>query len=138
MIREKEAAEEGFRYFDSSEDGSVSIAEFESGFAKMLSAFAAAKSAAEGHGTVSHAMDRFADFVFGLAAVIVILSFYKVPVSSLFVPVSSVLLSLSFALGTTISNAVTSFVFVVAMRPYDVGDRVATACIGGGATLVVE
>jgi len=82
-------------------------------------------------------MDRFADFVFVLLAVAVFMIFFSIPATELFVPLGSILLPLSFALSSAISNAVTSFVYVVAQRPYDVGDKVRCERIGDDEVMVV-
>ena len=44
---------------------------------------------------------------------------------------------LGFALGPTIQRFVDSLVFVLAVAPYDVGDRVQISGIMGNATLLV-
>ena len=138
LVWDQEAAEEAFAFFDVSEDGVVTQDEFEDGFVRLLQAFSNAQSVLAGHNTVSHAMDRFADFVYGMVAIAVFMMFFNIPATTLFVPLGSVLLPLSFALSSAISNALTSFVYVVAQRPYDVGDRVHCEKIAEDEVLEVE
>lgn len=48
------------------------------------------------------------------------------------------LVSASFAIGTSISNVVSALIFVLLMRPYQVGDRVTCSDVfGGQETLLV-
>jgi small-conductance mechanosensitive channel len=61
----------------------------------------------------------------------------EVPVVQVFVPIGTVVVSLSFAIGSALSNIVSSLIFV-ASRPYDVGDRVAVSCAFPDETLLVR
>ena len=48
------------------------------------------------------------------------------------------LVSASFAIGSSVSNVVSALIFVLLMRPYQVGDRVTCSDVfGGQETLLV-
>jgi small-conductance mechanosensitive channel len=42
------------------------------------------------------------------------------------------------AIGGTLSNTVSSMSFVLFQHPFDVGDKVSIASVGGGMTMIVE
>jgi len=103
VLEDPDLADDAFPYFDASEDGSVSIDEFETGFVKIFRAFGAARDSVAGGGAVSGAMDTVADALFYITAAVLILTYAGVNVNSIFVPVASIILASSFALGNVIS-----------------------------------
>ena len=51
------------------------------------------------------------------------------------VPLGTVLVAISFAIGNTVKEVVESLVFILGVRPYDVGDRIT---VNSGPTLIVR
>ena len=57
----------------------------------------------------------------------------------MYVPLGTLIVSSSFALGSSLSNIVSSLVFVLVTRPYEVGDRVtASGILDGAEPLIVR
>ena len=54
---------------------------------------------------------------------IVGLSIYQVALDKIFVPLSAILVAVSFAIGSTVQNMLASLIVVVVIQPFDVGDR---------------
>jgi small-conductance mechanosensitive channel len=79
------------------------------------------------------------DVVFWIVLLSAVLWIFDVPVIQVYVPLGTVLVSASFAIGNSLSNIVTAFMFVLVVRPYNVGDRItASGVLNGAEPLVVK
>lgn len=57
---------------------------------------------------------------------------FDFPLPQVLVPLGTVLVSASFAIGSSISAVVSSLIFVLVTRPYNVGDRVTCSGVFNG------
>jgi len=64
------------------------------------------------------------NFVFWVIMSLVVLLVMRFAVQELLLTFATLLVSVSFALGTSIRNLVESLIFLLVNKPYDVGDRV--------------
>lgn len=138
LLLDEESTDRAFPFFDTNGDGTVTRDEWVSAFDKFFDEFRSVKSSLGGHQNASRAIQVFAESIFFIMSLVVVLAFFEVPLATLFVPIGSVLLSLSFAFGGTISNVVTCFIFVVFLQPFDVGDQVACSGVNNSELMVVE
>lgn len=128
-----------FSLFDSNGDGNVKMDEFIAGCESVLSNLKSLKTSLNGHQSVVTALTTVMDAAFGIVLLVAVSFAIEIPVVQVFVPLGTVLVSLSFAIGQSISNIVSSLIFVIISRPYDVGDRVTASCVfSGDETLIVK
>lgn len=127
-----------FANFDITQDGTVTFQEFLTGFLNGFSAFRSLEDNESCYLSVSNTVYYLEMAIFIFIGLIVSLSIWDVRVASVLVPLGSIILILSFAIRTNIQKLVSSLVFVMAVRPFDVGDRVASDSIYDHETIVVE
>ena len=119
--------------------GFVERPEFISAMEGMYSDLRSLKASLNGHQSVSTAMQSVLDVLFWLILGVAVLWIYDVPVVQVYVPLGTLIVSSSFALGSSLSNIVSSLVFVLVTRPYECSDRVtASGIFNGEETLIVK
>lgn len=84
--------------------------------------------------SASAAIVALGNTVAGIAAFFGLVVIFEVDFTSVIVPASSLILSFTFAFGSTLKTLVESLVFLIYIHPYDVGDRI----VINGETLFVE
>jgi hypothetical protein len=104
----------------------------------MATAWAATQKSLESYGGLSGALHILANLIYFLAELILVLAIYQIDFNSVYLPISTVIISLSFALSPTIQSLVTNLYFILVMVPYENGDRVAIENIAGGGNLTVQ
>ena len=122
---------------DTSGDGSISLAEFSQGIGGMWDSFANAQATLAGRTTVSSAVSILVDAGIILVAIGAGFAVFQLDVSAVLLPLSAVLLAVSFAIGPSVSRLVASLTFVLAVQPFDVGDRVVMERVIDGSRLDV-
>jgi len=81
-----------------------------------------------GHGGAV-AMQLLVDAAFYLLAVLSFCVSFGVEILSFLVPLGTILVSASFAIGPSFVQVINSLVFVLITQPYDLGDYVTTSCL---------
>ena len=122
---------------DVSGDSRVSLAEFTEGIAGMWDSFATAQATLAGRTTVSSAVSILVDAALIFVAVVFLFIVYQLDVSAVLLPLSAVLLAVSFAIGPSVSRLVASLTFVLGVRPFDVGERIILQNVLNGGKLDV-
>lgn len=125
--------------FDANGDGKVERSEFISAIETLYTNWRTLKASLDGQQSVSTALTWLLDLVFWCIFAVAALYLLDVPVDKVFVPLGTILVSASFAIGSSLANVVNSLIFVLVTRPYHVGDRV--TCSGvfdGQETLIVR
>ena len=79
-----------------------------------------------GHRLGLRAIGRLTNFIFWLAMGLIILEVFDVPLTSVLVPVGTVV-ALSFAFGPAISDTIQGLVWCLATQPFDIGDKMSAA-----------
>ena len=79
-----------------------------------------------------------ANLAYFFLELIIVLSIFQIDFYSVWLPISTIVISLSFALSPTIQQMMTNLFFVLVMQPYENGDRVAIDTVASGATLTVQ
>lgn len=156
-------AQRAFNLLDKNGDGFVERAECVESVMAMFRDFTSLKRALRGNQSVSTAMQFLLDCVFWVVLASAGLWIFDVPVVQVYLPLGketgvvvvevgalltrpslyayfpgTVLVSASFAIGSSVSNVVSALIFVLLMRPYQVGDRVTCSDVfGGQETLLV-
>jgi hypothetical protein len=132
-------AEKALALFDTNADGMVELPEFVAACEDVYAELRALKASLSGHQSVSTAMQSLLDVVFWLLLTFLALLIWQVSVVDVYVPLGTVLVSASFAIGASLSQIVSSLIFVLVTRPYNVGDRVtASGVFNGDETLIVK
>jgi small-conductance mechanosensitive channel len=109
---------------DRGDTGTATKADFSSLVKGILVEWNGARQTLAGIMGASTAVRAFANFVYVIVFALSLLAVWRVDVTAFLLPIASVVLSLSFALGGSIQQVVQSFVFVVLQRTFDVGDRI--------------
>jgi len=105
--------------FDSNGDGQVEMAEFIAGAEAAWTNLHSLRASLSGHASAT-AINWLLDIAFWIIIAAVSLSIFSVPVVDVFVPLGTVCVSASFAIGASLSNVVSSLIFVLVVRPYAV------------------
>jgi hypothetical protein len=104
----------------------------------MFGAWGATRTALGSYGGVSSAIAMVAGALYWVACALALLFTFEVSLSAVWVPLSTLVMGLGFALGPPAQRLLDSLLFVLVIAPYDVGDRVAVDRVAGGAALAVE
>lgn len=121
-----------FALFDSNADMAVSIDEFIESVETLWVNLRSVKASISGHQSVSTALNALLNTLFWMAVLLSTLFIFDIPVLQVLVPLGTVLVSASFAIGSSISAVVSSLIFVLVTRPYNVGDRVTCSGVFNG------
>ena len=82
------------------------------------------KASFDNASVISNVLERIINALFFFLLLLVLLALVKVNPSTVLLPATSVLVSLSFALGASISKYVEGIFLIAVRRPYDLGDRI--------------
>ena len=138
-IADSADAQRAFGLLDKNGDGFVEREELVEIIAGMFRDWTSLKRALRGNHSVSTAMQFLLDCAFWVLLASVMLWLFNVPVVQVYIPLGTVLVSASFAIGSSVSNVISALIFVLIMRPYQVGDRVTCSdVLGGQETLLVQ
>ncbi|EGC38017.1 hypothetical protein DICPUDRAFT_46057 [Dictyostelium purpureum] len=76
------------------------------------------------HEDIGRVINEIVNFIFWVLMFLFVMTLYGVEVSVFLVPLSTTILALSFAFGTTLRNVFESLILIFFVRPYEVGDKV--------------
>jgi len=122
---------------DANGDYLIELDEFMEAVMGMWTNLRTLKASLDGQQSVSTAINLLLDVVFWLFFMAAALWIYDVPVVQVFLPLGTILVSASFAIGNSLSNVVSSLIFVLLARPFHVGDRVTVSGYAGGEEPVI-
>eukprot|EP01138_Halocafeteria_seosinensis_P006947 gb/GECG01007105.1/.p1 GENE.gb/GECG01007105.1/~~gb/GECG01007105.1/.p1 ORF type:complete len:1288 (+),score=179.06 gb/GECG01007105.1/:1-3864(+) len=91
---------------------------------KVHSDFRGLGSTLKSYSVVTRAVRMVLNIVYVAFCFIFALLLFRVSPTAVLIPAATLLVSLSFALGTTANNFIQSLVYILAWSPYNVGDRV--------------
>ncbi|EFA80116.1 putative transmembrane protein [Heterostelium album PN500] len=77
------------------------------------------------HEDIGQVINDIINFIFWILMFLFVLSLYGVDISAFLVPLSTTILALSFAFGTTLRNIFESLILIFFVRPFEVGDKIA-------------
>lgn len=118
--------------------GAISRDEMVSTFTLFLAGWGSTRKALESYAGISDALKMIAEAVCWIILFFVVLAIFDVNFQNVLVPLGTVMVSLSFALGPSISSTVSALLFILVQAPYDVGDRVQCRIVGDNTTAVVS
>jgi hypothetical protein len=135
----KESMEWAIEMLDSNGDGRVSYDEYEATFRACHAELAELKAALEGHGGTETALAWVADSVLVTLFALALCILLDLNLQAVLIPVGTVLVSASFAIGPAVTQVMNSLLLVLVTRPFDVGDRItASGLYAGEEILLVE
>lgn len=130
--------ERAFALCDKDGDGKCTLDEFITFFENVYSDLQSLKSSLSGSESSVSALSFLANAVALVATAIAAFVIFEVSLTAVVVPLSTLFVSLSFAVGPSVSNVVGSLIFVFERR-FDVGDRVTSSIVGPpGEILTVQ
>jgi small-conductance mechanosensitive channel len=132
-----ELVEELWRRMDRNEDGTVTRGEWVATFEDIFVEWKNGRQTLSGLIGASAAVQWFTLVISILVDLVAVLLVFRVDLSGVFLPVASIILSLSFALGGPLSDTVRSIIFVVVSRPFDTGDRVTLSGLNQNQTTLI-
>eukprot|EP01104_Vermistella_antarctica_P010314 TRINITY_DN2745_c0_g1_i2.p1 TRINITY_DN2745_c0_g1~~TRINITY_DN2745_c0_g1_i2.p1 ORF type:complete len:711 (+),score=126.66 TRINITY_DN2745_c0_g1_i2:248-2380(+) len=131
--------EEAWAMFDTHDDGYLNREDFRTRVNVIFDQRNYLANQLQARQNILNVIDTFLAGVFWILMFILGLLWFGVDFFLLVVPLASVMLAFSFAFGNSLKNIFDSFVLVVFIQPYDVGDRVRFHYSGaGGDTLIVD
>ncbi|KYQ89467.1 putative transmembrane protein [Tieghemostelium lacteum] len=83
------------------------------------------------HEDIGRVINEIINFFFWILIFLFVLTLYGVEVSVFLVPLSTTILGLSFAFGTTLRNVFESLILIFFVRPFEVGDKVVVGTLDG-------
>ena len=128
-----EELERAFALFDVHGEGFVTAEAFRAFALALLADLQALRSSLDGSSqSAVAAVGGLATVAFAAVVLLLLLLIWGVELGSVLIPLSTVLVSGSFAVGPTLSSVVQALLLVLVVRPYDVGDRVTLSGVPGG------
>jgi small-conductance mechanosensitive channel len=88
--------------------------------------------------SVSRAVKVLTSIFFWFIMLIIALEIFDIPSQTVLVPMLTLIVSISFAVGPIISRFISSLIFVIFMYPYEVGDKISIKNVNNGNTLLVK
>jgi hypothetical protein len=122
---------------DLGRDGVITRDEMTSAFTLFLAGWTSTKAGLESYSGISGALQMIFEAIYWVLSFFCTLAIFGVDFTQVLVPLGTVVISLSFAFGPSISALVTSLIFILVHVPYEVGDRVQISTVCGGAACVV-
>ena len=104
----------------------------------MTTAWYSSGTALGSYGGLNGALRIMADVCLFLACFIIVLSVFRIDFSSVWLPLSTVIISLSFAVGPLVQGALSNLFFVTVSVPFENGDMVILEGIANGANMSVQ
>ena len=131
--------ERAFALADTRGTGRVSLEDFESMFHRVFHDMQALKSALNGNASSVSALTFIANVIVAFVFLIAVFVIFDVSLAAVIVPMGTLFVSLSFAVGPSVANLVMSLTFSFERR-FDVGDRVTIrgAHVDGGELYTVQ
>jgi len=123
--------------FDSNGDMLVERNEFIAAVEALWTNLRSLKASLDGQQSVSTAINLLLDSAFWAVLLACVLWIFDIPIYQVFLPLGTVLVSASFAIGSTVSNIVSSLIFVLVARPYSIGDRVTCSGVMNGEEVII-
>lgn len=124
--------------FDQDNDTYVKKKDFVQSIMNMYSEWINLGESTQSHENISYAVRIIVDVIYAIILLIIFINVFNVNASSIFVPMTTILVSFSFAVGGVTSQFVISLVYVAYMFPYDIGDKISSPSINDGSTLIVK
>ncbi|EGG18306.1 putative transmembrane protein [Cavenderia fasciculata] len=79
------------------------------------------------HDDIGRVINEVINFIFWFLMFLFVMSLYGVDINVFLVPLSTTILALSFAFGTTLRNVFESLILIFFVRPFEVGDKIVVA-----------
>ena len=138
-IEDSTVYERAFALCDLDGDGKCTLDEFVGFFERVFDELVALKASLNGSESSVSALAFLANALGFIAILVSTFVIFEVSLTAVVLPLSTLFLSLSFAVGPSIANVVGSLIFVFERR-FDVGDRVTAKGVGAteGEILTVQ
>lgn len=117
-------AEDAFAVFDKDFNGDATLEEIEMSCLEIHRERMALSSSMRDLDSAVAALDKILMSIYLVAAVLVMVSMLDVKFSTLITSAGSLVLGLSWLIGTTAQEILASIIFLFIKHPYDVGDRI--------------
>jgi small-conductance mechanosensitive channel len=124
--------------FDPNDDTTTSKTEFINGILLMFRSWKYLKASLTGQNAVSKAVSVLSGALFWFIELLIFLNIFNIPSDTVFVPVLTLMVSLSFAIGGIVTKFVSSLIFIGSVHPYNIGDKIQCQDIKNGNTLLVK
>ena len=92
----------------------------------------------QSHDNISFAVRIIVNVIYFIILFIIFLNVFETNTSSIFVPFTTLIVSISFAISSVVSQYVQSLVYIAYMFPYDIGDKISCPDINNNASLTVK
>jgi small-conductance mechanosensitive channel len=117
----------------------VLLEELEAGLGRCFQELRALKSSLDGHNSAVTALTSLVDALFYIILGLALCLIFEVDLLQLMLPLGTVIVSASFAIGPTVATVCQSLILVLITRPFDVGDRItASGVLNGEEMLLVK
>lgn len=124
--------------FDPNNDTTTTKIEFINGILFMFRGWKHLKASLTGQNAVSKAVSVLSGALFWFIELLIFLNVFNIPSDTVFVPVLTLMVSLSFAIGGIVTKFVSSLIFIGSVHPYSIGDKIQCQDIKNGNTLLVK
>lgn len=133
-----EDLERAFSLFDSEGVGEVTLQVFLDSASRIMNDLSALKASLDGSNqSAVAAVSSLVNVVFFVLLCFGLIFVFDLNPSAVIVPLGTVFVSASFAIGPTVANVISSIILVLITRPYDVGDRIYASDILEGKELLL-
>jgi small-conductance mechanosensitive channel len=133
-----ENLERAFSLFDRDGIGEITLQVFLDQAGKIMDDLSALKASLDGSNqSAVAAVSSLVNVCFLIFLCFGIIFLFELNPASVIVPIGTLIVSCSFAIGPTVANVISSIILVLVTRPYDVGDRIYASDILEGKELLL-
>lgn len=110
--------------FDPQRDTFIAENDFRTGIIEMFQKWKESNTFLVGYNNLSTVLKYVMSFITYFIILIISLNIFNIPLSSVFVPLATVTVTISFSIGGVLSKIASNVVFIVFTEPYKIGQRV--------------
>jgi small-conductance mechanosensitive channel len=126
------------KLFDPENDTYISEQDFKDAIMQMFQKWKESSTFLVGYNNLSTIFKYLMSFLTYFVIIIAALNIFDIALSSVFVPLATIIVTISFSISRVLSNMAASIVFIIFAEPYAIGQRVNIPNVADNSTLVVK
>lgn len=123
--------------FDPQDNSYISEVDFRNAIIQIFNNWKNSDSFMVGYNNLSTILRHLMSAITYSLICIVGLNIFDIPLETVFVPLATIIVTISFAISKVLGDMTASILFVVFMNPYEIGERVTIDTIENGSTMIV-
>jgi len=124
--------------FEGSSYGIITKGDFITGIMKMFNFWKDIDATLSGQNNISNVLNYMILLCLWIINLIIFLNIFDIDFESIFGPLAVALVTISFAIAGSVSNVISSIIFIIIMKPFKVHNKISVKEIRNGNTLLVK